>query len=99
MNRSQLVERLASRTGLPRARAAEAIQALFDPKSGLIAEELRAGGTLSLHQFGEFGVREAPARKGRNPRTGREIEIPARRACTFRPRKGLRSGLKDIVGA
>ena len=99
MNRTQLIERLAERTGLTRAKAGELVQALFDPESGLIADALRGGGTLSLHDFGTFGVRESATRKGRHPRTGREIDIPARRTCTFKPRKGLRSSMKDMVGA
>ena len=99
MNKTQLIDRLAERTGLPRAQAAAVVQTLFDPASGLIAEALRGGSTLTLHEFGSFGVRESPARKGRDPRTGREIDIPARRSCTFRARKGLRSSMKDMVGA
>ena len=99
MNKSELTEDLAKRTGLSRAKAGEVVTALFNPAGGLIATELQAGGTVGLHEFGQFSVREYDARKGRDPRTGKEIDIPARKACHFRPRKGLRKDMKDIVGA
>ena len=99
MNKAKLIDELAARAGLPQSRAREVVEALFDPDTGLISGELQSGGSLSLHGFGRFGVRSYPARKGRNPRTGKEIEIAARTACTFQPRKGLRSSMKDMVGA
>jgi DNA-binding protein HU-beta len=98
MNKTELIDDLATRAGLTRTKAKDVVDALFHPGTGLIAGELQGGGTLSLHQFGQFSVRDQAARKGRDPKTGREIEIPARRACSFRPRKGLRKGLKDIIG-
>ena len=98
MNKSELTEELAKRTGLTRTKATEVIGALFNPASGLIGGELQGGGTVGLHEFGQFSVKEYEARKGRDPRTGKQIDIPARRACHFRPRKGLRKDLKDIVG-
>src|SRR5689334_20785202 len=99
MNRAELTAELAARTGLSRGQAGEVVSALFDPSDGLIAGELKGGGTLALHDFGAFGVKDRLARKGRDPRTGREVDVPARRSCYFRPRKGLRSSMKDIVGA
>lgn len=99
MNKGQLVDRLAERTGLPRPTADAVIRALFDPSTGLIAEELRRSGDVALAGFGKFGVREQKARKGRDPRTGREIDIAARRACVFTPRTGLRRSMKGMVGA
>lgn len=99
MNRGQLVDELADRTGLPRPEADAVVRALFDTGTGIISEELGAGGSVSLPGFGSFTTRDRPARKGRHPRTGREIDIPARRACVFTPRKGLRSSMKDMVGA
>lgn len=99
MNKGQIVDSLADRTGLPRPQAAAIVNALFDAKSGIIADELREGGRIDLPGFGRFATRERAGRKGRDPRTGSEIEIPARRACVFTPRKGLRSSMKDMVGA
>jgi DNA-binding protein HU-beta len=99
MNQGQLVDELARRTGLPRPAADAAVRALFDPAAGVIVEELQRSGRLGLPGFGSFQVREYAARRGHDPRSGAEIEIPARRACTFTPRKGLRSSMKDMVGA
>lgn len=99
MNKGQLVDQLARRTGLPRPTADAVIRALFDPREGLIAGELRRNGEVALPGFGSFGVQERAARKGRDPRTGKEIEIPARRACVFRPRQGLRKSMKNMIGA
>ena len=99
MNKSQLVDQLAERSGLSKTKAQEVVEALFDPSSGLISEALQAGGKVGLQDFGSFGVKEWAARTGRNPRTGKKIEIPARLSCTFKPRQGLRSGMKDMVGA
>ena len=98
MNKSELTEELAKRAGLSRAKAGEVINAVFNPASGLIGSELKGGGTVGLHEFGQFSVKDYEARKGRDPRTGKQIDIPARRACHFRPRKGLRKDMKDIVG-
>ena len=98
MNKTELTEDLVKRTGLSRAKAGEVVSALFNPSSGLISGELQGGGTVGLHEFGQFSVREREARKGRDPRTGKEIDIPARKTCSFRPRKGLRKDMKDIVG-
>lgn len=99
MNKGQLVDQLSRRTGLPRPSADAIIRALFDPESGLIAEELKGGGSVALPGFGRFATRDRAARRGRDPRTGREIEVAARRACVFSPREGLRSTMKDMVGA
>lgn len=93
MNKSEMASALAGRTGLSSARARQVIDALFHPASGLISAELQKGGRVSLHEFGQFGTRDRPARQGK------DIDVPARTACAFRPRKGLRSSLKDIVGA
>jgi DNA-binding protein HU-beta len=75
------------------------IDEIFDPADGLIATGLREDGNVGLAGFGSFSLRARPERKGRDPRTGRELTVPARNVCTFTPRKGLRSSMKDMVGA
>jgi nucleoid DNA-binding protein len=99
MNKGQVIDSLSERTGLPRPAASAIVSALFDTQHGIIAEELRAGGRIDLPGFGRFSTRERAARTGRDPRTGIEIGIPARRACVFTPRAGLRSSMKDMIGA
>ncbi len=89
MNKSELVDAVASKTGLTKAHAADAIDAVV----GTIQEVLKAGDQVSLVGFGVFATGERPARTGRNPRTGVEIHIPASRLPKFKPGKGLRDAV------
>ena len=93
MNKSDLVHALASRAKLAKVEAARAIEALFAP-TGVIATELRKGAKVQISGFGNFETRKRAARQGRNPRTGKEIQIKASVATVFRAGKGL----KEIVG-
>jgi DNA-binding protein HU-beta len=94
VNKSELIQQLASRTDLSRSQAQNAVDALFAPENGLIAEALRNGEKVQITGFGSFETRSRDARKGRNPRTGKEIEIGASTSAAFRPGKGL----KDSIG-
>ena len=60
-----------------------------------ITDELIAGGRVQLVGFGTFEVSERAARKGRNPQTGIEIEIPASKAPKFKPGKALKDAVKN----
>jgi len=93
MNKAELADALAERTNIPRKDSRAAVEALFDPESGLIAQALQRGEKVSLTGFGTFEVRERKARTGRNPRTGGIIEVPATRAAAFRAGKGLKDGV------
>ncbi|HEX7243161.1 MAG TPA: HU family DNA-binding protein [Longimicrobiaceae bacterium] len=95
MNKSELVQQLAGRTGLSRADAQRAVEAIFSVEDGLIAQALKSGDKVQITGFGSFETKHREARKGRNPRTGTEIEIGASTSAAFRPGKGL----KDAVGA
>jgi DNA-binding protein HU-beta len=94
VNKSDLIQQLASRTDLSRSQAQNAVDALFSPDDGLIAEALRSGEKVQITGFGSFETRNREARKGRNPRTGKEIDIAASTSAAFRPGKGL----KDAIG-
>ncbi len=93
MNKSELVHALASRAKMSKVEAARAVEALFTP-AGVIATELRKGAKVQISGFGNFETRKRAARKGRNPRTGKEIQIKASVVTVFRAGKGL----KEIVG-
>ena len=95
MNKSELVQRLASRADLSRAEASRAVDALFSVENGIIAEALRTDEKVQITGFGSFEAKRREARKGRNPRTGKEIDIAASTSAAFRPGKGL----KDSIGA
>lgn len=94
MNKSELIQQLASRADLSRADAQRAVDALFSVENGLIAEALRTGDKVQITGFGSFETKKREARKGRNPRTGKEIDIAASTSAAFRAGKGL----KDAIG-
>ena len=89
MNKQDLIGIVAERTGLPRADAARAVEAMLDA----IGAELRRGGEVRLVNFGTFSVGVRKASPGRNPRTGEPISIDATRQPKFRAGKQL----KDLV--
>jgi integration host factor subunit alpha len=62
----------------------------------IIKETLEKGEKIKISGFGNFVVREKRSRVGRNPQTGEEIEISARRVLTFKPSQVLRGALKDV---
>ena len=92
MNKSELVDSLASKGKMSKAEAGRVVDTLFAP-SGIIAGELKKGGKVQVTGFGNFETRKRGARKGRNPRTGKEITIKASTTAVFRAGKGL----KDAV--
>ena len=93
MNKSELAQKLAERTNLSKSEATKAVDALF-ATNGIIAEQLRGGGKVQITGFGSFETRSREARTGRNPRTGKEIQIAASTSAAFRAGKGL----KDTIG-
>ena len=96
MNKAQLVEMVAERTGLSARDARSAVDAIFDPDPavGLIAAELVNGGKVAISGFGTFEARERKARTGRNPHTGETLDIPATRAPAFKAGKPLKETLR-----
>jgi DNA-binding protein HU-beta len=93
VNKSDLVNALAGKTKMSKADAGRTVEALFAP-NGVIASELKKGAKVQITGFGNFEARKRSARKGRNPRTGKEIQIKASVAPVFRAGKGL----KETVG-
>jgi DNA-binding protein HU-beta len=95
VNKSELVSALASRADLSKAEASRAVDALFSVENGIIAESLRTGQKVQITGFGSFEAKKREARKGRNPRTGKEINIAASTSPVFRGGKSL----KDSFGS
>lgn len=82
MNRSDVVRKVAEKTGLTQKQAGEAVTAFMETvMAGAVKEDVAFVG------FGTFGVKERPARTGRNPRTGEEMTIPASKVPFFKPGK------------
>ena len=89
MNKNDLVDAVAERTGLARSDAARAIEAVL----GAVTDALKAGDTVALSGFGSFVAKTRAARTGRNPRTGEALAIPASRAPAFKAGKALKDAL------
>lgn len=88
MTKSELIQKLASSHPDLRADDLEKlVNTIFEEITGTLAE----GGRVELRGFGAFSVRERAARKGRNPRTGVAVSVPAKRVPFFKTGKELRS--------
>lgn len=95
MNKRELTEKLAVRTGLSRRAAATAVDAIFGAsRRGILAAELTRGHKVTISGFGSFEVRKRKARNGRNPRSGEAIVIDATRFPAFRAGKGLKETVR-----
>lgn len=97
MTKQDFAEKLAKKTDLSKAKSMEVIDAIFStkPREGIIAVELDAGRDFTITGFGTFKTRKTKARKGRNPQTGKEITIAARRSVSFRAGKGLKERIRQ----
>ncbi len=87
MTRAEVTEALVNEIGLTRQESAS----LLDDALEMICTALEETGEVKLSRFGNFVVREKTAREGRNPKTGAEAVISARRVVTFRPSPLLKS--------
>jgi DNA-binding protein HU-beta len=87
-----MAQKLAHKADITQAKAAEIVDTIFstEPGQGIIAVELDAGQKVTISGFGTFATKSRSARKGRNPATGQEIMIPARKYTHFSPAKGLK---------
>ena len=95
MNKSDLVDALASETGLSKADAVRAVDAIFSPDAGIIARNLRQNDKVQITGFGTFEARQRKARTGRNPQTGEAIQIAASKAPAFKAGKGLKDSIQS----
>jgi len=89
MTKADIVETIYEKIGFSRKESAEIVDLVFD----LLKETLESGNKVKISGFGNFVVREKRSRKGRNPQTGEEIQISARRVLTFKPSQVLRKAL------
>lgn len=92
MNKTEMAKKLAAKTDLSQAKAAEVIECIFssEPGHGIIAVELDADREVSIAGFGKFETRRRKARQGRNPATGETIQINATKVAAFKAAKGLK---------
>jgi DNA-binding protein HU-beta len=89
MTRKEFIETMAAKTGSSKADAERSVGVLLE----IISETLKKGDSLSFPGFGSFEVRERPSHKGRNPRTGEELQIPASRIPAFKAGAALKAAV------
>ncbi len=91
MNKSQLIDRVAADASISKAAAGRVIDALI----ASITNTLKQGDDVALVGFGTFLVRDRAERTGRNPQTGKEIQIAAAKVPAFRAGKGLKDAVNE----
>ena len=91
MTKAEIVEHIYERVGFSKKESAELVERVFD----IIKDTLARGEKVKISGFGNFVVREKNARKGRNPQTGQEILLDARRVLTFKPSLVLKTVLNE----
>ena len=89
--RQELAAAVVEKTGLPKPKATAAVDAMFE----VITDKLKAGQEVRLVGFGAFVPTERKAGKGRDPRTGAEIDIPQSKSVRFRAGKALRDAVSQ----
>lgn len=89
MTKQDLVSKMAEDAGISKKAAEDALSSFVSAVKGALA----SGESISLIGFGTFNVSARSARTGRNPQTGAEIQIPARKVPTFKAGKGLKEAV------
>ncbi len=90
MNKNELINEVARKTGLSRRESEVGVETMLD----LIAKSLVSGDKVTLTGFGTFDVGQRKERAGVNPRNGKPIIIPATKMPRFHPSKNLRTDIK-----
>jgi integration host factor subunit alpha len=94
LTKAELAALMFERVGLNKREAKDMVEAFFDE----IRTALARGETVKLSGFGNFQLREKPQRPGRNPKTGEEIPISARRVVTFHASQKLKDSVEEKLG-
>jgi DNA-binding protein HU-beta len=89
MTKTDLIDSLTKRLGLPRQNVEEMVNGVFDD----ITSALKNGDKVNISGFGTFSISHRGARTGRNPRTGEQIEIASSRSAKFKVGKALKESL------
>lgn len=89
MTKSDMVEKIYEKIGFSKKESAELVEMVFD----IIKGTLESGEKIKIAGFGNFIVKEKADRRGRNPQTGEEIVISARKILTFKPSQVLKSAI------
>ena len=95
LTKADLAERLFEELGLNKREAKELVELFFEE----VRSALEKGEQVKLSGFGNFILRNKNERPGRNPKTGEEIPITARRVVTFRPGQKLKARVENYAGS
>jgi DNA-binding protein HU-beta len=91
MNKAELIDCIADKSGLSKAASLSALEAVLEG----ITESLQNGDPVVLVNFGTFTIKRRAAREGRNPSTGEKITIKAAKVVGFKAGKALKDAVKD----
>jgi integration host factor subunit alpha len=91
MTKADIVEKIYEKVGFSKKESAELVETVFD----LIKSTLEDGDKIKIAGFGNFVVKEKSDRRGRNPQTGEEITIEARKILTFKPSQVLKNAINS----
>ncbi len=95
LTKAEMAEKLYDELGLNKREAKEIVEMFFEE----IRSALESGSQVKLSGFGNFDLRDKNQRPGRNPKTGEEIPISARRVVTFRPGQKLKARVEAYAGS
>ena len=95
VTKKEIVKSISDKTGLTQLQIKEIVQLTFDG----IVETLLEEGRVELRNFGVFQVKSRKARKARNPRTGRQVDVPEKFVVTFKPGKEMEARVQDLEDA
>lgn len=90
MSKEALIDQVAKTTGMSKKDASSAVTAVMQGIESLLV----AGQEVSIIGFGKFSVKDVPERMGRNPSTGEQMKISAKRQAKFTPGKGLKDAIQ-----
>jgi integration host factor subunit alpha len=91
MTKADIVQNVRDTLGFSKKDSRKIVESVFD----IMKENMARGENIKVSGFGNFVVKEKSERKGRNPRTGEEIKIPARKVLTFKPSRFLRRSFNE----
>ena len=92
LTKADIVEHLFTQLGMSKREAKDMVEAFFEE----IRQALERGEQVKISGFGNFDLREKNQRPGRNPKTGEDIPISARRVVTFRPGQKLKARVENV---
>ncbi|WP_040840026.1 integration host factor subunit alpha [Thiothrix nivea] len=95
LTKADMVEHLFEELGLNKREAKDLVEMFFEE----ISDALITGKNVKLSGFGNFMLRDKTQRPGRNPKTGEEIPVTARRVVTFRPGQKLKQRVEEYAGS